>query len=166
MTVPPPPVAQGSYEWENRLENGIWTYSLEDIWKGLRSCYQDLAADVKKQYGVGLTQIGSMGISAMMHGYMAFDEAGELLVPFRTWRNTITGEAAKKLTELFDYNIPQRWSIAHLYQAVLNKEEHLSKLDFFTTLAGIYPLEADRKEGFRRRRCLRNVPNRSGRWPV
>ncbi len=90
----------------------------------------------KKQYGVGLTQIGSMGISAMMHGYMAFDEAGELLVPFRTWRNTITGEAAKKLTELFDYNIPQRWSIAHLYQAVLNKEEHLSKLDFFTTLAG------------------------------
>ena len=130
------PVAQGSYEWENRLENGIWTYSLEDIWKGLRSCYQDLAADVKKQYGVGLTQIGSMGISAMMHGYMAFDEAGELLVPFRTWRNTITGEAAKKLTELFDYNIPQRWSIAHLYQAVLNKEEHLSKLDFFTTLAG------------------------------
>jgi len=130
------PVAQGSYEWENRLENGIWTYSLEDIWKGLRSCYQDLAADVKKQYGVGLTRIGSMGISAMMHGYMAFDEAGELLVPFRTWRNTITGEAAKKLTELFDYNIPQRWSIAHLYQAVLNKEEHLSKLDFFTTLAG------------------------------
>lgn len=85
---------------------------------------------------MGLTQIGSMGISAMMHGYMAFDEAGELLVPFRTWRNTITGEAAKKLTELFDYNIPQRWSIAHLYQAVLNKEEHLSKLDFFTTLAG------------------------------
>ena len=85
---------------------------------------------------MGLTRIGSMGISAMMHGYMAFDEAGELLVPFRTWRNTITGEAAKKLTELFDYNIPQRWSIAHLYQAVLNKEEHLSKLDFFTTLAG------------------------------
>ena len=130
------PVAQGSYEWENRLENGIWTYSLEDIWKGLRSCYQDLAADVKKQYGTGLVHIGSMGISAMMHGYMAFDKAGELLVPFRTWRNTITGEAAKKLTELFEYNIPQRWSIAHLYQAVLNKEEHLSKLDFFTTLAG------------------------------
>ena len=130
------PVAQGSYEWENRLENGIWTYSLEDIWKGLRSCYQDLAADVKKQYGTGLVHIGSMGISAMMHGYMAFDKAGELLVPFRTWRNTITGEAAKELTELFEYNIPQRWSIAHLYQAVLNKEEHLSKLDFFTTLAG------------------------------
>ena len=130
------PVAQGSYEWENRLENGIWTYSLEDIWKGLRFCYQDLAADVKKQYGTGLVHIGSMGISAMMHGYMVFDKAGELLVPFRTWRNTITGEAAKKLTELFEYNIPQRWSIAHLYQAVLNKEEHLSKLDFFTTLAG------------------------------
>ena len=130
------PVAQGCYEWEFRLENGIWTYSLEDIWKGLRSCYQDLAADVKKQYGVGLTRIGSMGISAMMHGYMAFDEAGELLVPFRTWRNTITGEAAKKLTELFDYNIPQRWSIAHLYQAILNKEEHVKKVAFFTTLSG------------------------------
>ena len=130
------PIASGSHTWENRYENGLWTYSLDDIWTGLQDSYRDMAENVQKEYGVTIKKLGAIGFSAMMHGYMAFDEAGELLVPFRTWRNTITGEAAKKLTELFDYNIPQRWSIAHLYQAVLNKEEHLSKLDFFTTLAG------------------------------
>ena len=130
------PIASGSHTWENRYENGLWTYSLDDIWAGLQDSYRDMAENVQKEYGVTIKKLGAIGFSAMMHGYMAFDEAGELLVPFRTWRNTITGEAAKKLTELFDYNIPQRWSIAHLYQAVLNKEEHLSKLDFFTTLAG------------------------------
>ena len=130
------PVAQGSYEWENRLENGIWTYSLEDIWKGLRSCYQDLAADVKKQYGVGLTRIGSMGISAMMHGYMAFDKEGKLLAPFQTWRNSNTGKASEVLVDLFRYNIPLRWSIAHLYQCILDKEEHVKDIAFMTTLAG------------------------------
>ncbi|SFC09729.1 xylulokinase [Butyrivibrio sp. YAB3001] len=130
------PIASGSHAWENRLDDGIWTYTLEDIWGGLQDCYAKLAQDVEKQYGEKLTKVGAMGFSAMMHGYMAFDKAGELLVPFRTWRNTITEEASEKLTELFRYHIPQRWSIAHLYQAMLNGEEHVGKVDFFTTLAG------------------------------
>ena len=130
------PLAAGSYEWENQYVDGIWTYSLEDVWKGMQGCYQDLLKDVKEQYGATITKIGSMGFSAMMHGYLAFDKEDNLLVPFRTWRNTITEEAASKLTKEFNYNIPQRWSIAHLYQAVLNKEEHVKDVAFFTTLAG------------------------------
>lgn len=130
------PLASGSYEWENRYENNIWTYTLEDIWTGLRECYQRLAEDVREKYGVTLTTVGSIGISAMMHGYMAFSKDGELLVPFRTWRNTITEEAAAKLTEKFEFNIPQRWSAAHLYQAILNGEEHVKEIDYLTTLAG------------------------------
>ena len=130
------PVASGSHEWENRLENGIWTYTLEDVWTGLQDAYSNLAADVKAQYGVTLQKVGAIGFSAMMHGYMAFNGAGELLVPFRTWRNTMTGEAAEKLFSLFDYNIPQRWSIAHLYQAILNGEEHVKDIAYLTTLAG------------------------------
>ena len=130
------PIASGAHDWENRLENGIWTYSLDDIWNGLQDCYKNLAEDVKKQYGTELVKIGAIGFSAMMHGYMAFDEKDELLVPFRTWRNTITGQASDKLTEVFNYHIPQRWSIAHLYQAVLNAEEHVPSVRFFTTLAG------------------------------
>ncbi|MCH5210517.1 MAG: FGGY-family carbohydrate kinase [Oscillospiraceae bacterium] len=130
------PIASGSHDWENRLENGIWTYSLDDIWSGLQSCYADLAKDVEKQYGVKLTTIGAIGFSAMMHGYMAFDENKNLLVPFRTWRNSITGKAAEELTELFGFNIPERWSIAHLYQAILNGEEHIPSVKCFTTLAG------------------------------
>ena len=129
-------IASGSHDWENRLENGIWTYSLDDIWTGLQDCYSNLAADVKEKYGVALETVGSIGFSAMMHGYMAFNKEDELLVPFRTWRNTITGEASAKLTELFHYNIPQRWSIAHLYQAILNGESHVPEITFFTTLAG------------------------------
>lgn len=130
------PLASGSHEWENRLTDGIWTYTLDDIWSGLADCYADLASDVKKKYNVVLKKFASIGFSAMMHGYLAFDKEGELLVPFRTWRNTITEEAAAKLTEVFQYNIPQRWSIAHLYQAILKKEEHIGKIDFLTTLAG------------------------------
>lgn len=130
------PVAMGTYDWENRLENNIWTYRLEDIWKGLQGCYADLAEEVKKKYGEPLTTIGSIGFSGMMHGYMAFDDKGELLVPFRTWRNTMTEAACKELTPLFGFNIPQRWSIAHLYQAILSGEEHVGKIAFFTTLAG------------------------------
>ncbi len=130
------PLASGSYEWENQYVNGIWTYNLDDVWKGLQSCYQNLVGDVKEKYDVELTQIGSIGFSAMMHGYLAFDKEDYLLVPFRTWRNTITEEAASKLTKEFNYNIPQRWSIAHLYQAILNKEEHVKDVAFFTTLAG------------------------------
>lgn len=130
------PIASGSHEWENRLDNGVWTYTLEDIWKGLQDAYTNLAKDVKETYDLVLTDIGSIGFSAMMHGYMAFDGEGELLVPFRTWRNTMTGEAAEKLFTLFDYNIPQRWSIAHLYQAILNGEAHVPEISYLTTLAG------------------------------
>ena len=130
------PIASGDHEWENRLENGIWTYTLDDIWTGLRNSFSRLVADVQEKYGVALTKLGALGFSAMMHGYMAFDQEGNLLVPFRTWRNSTTGPAADALTELFSYNIPQRWSIAHLYQAILNEEEHVPQLAFFTTLAG------------------------------
>ena len=130
------PVAMGTHDWENRLENGIWTYSLEDIWNGFQSCYRSLCADVQEKYHMPLTRIGAIGISGMMHGYMPFDKEGKLLVPFRTWRNTITEEACKKLIPVFNFNIPQRWSIAHLYQAILNDEPHVKDIDFFTTLAG------------------------------
>ncbi len=130
------PIASGAHDWENRLENGIWTYSLEDIWSGLQDCYRKLAEDVQAQYGEKLTKLGAIGFSAMMHGYMAFNGKDELMVPFRTWRNTITEEASNKLTELFRYHIPQRWTIAHLYQAILNGEEHVADLRFVITLAG------------------------------
>lgn len=129
-------LAIGNHDWENQLVNNIWTYSLDAIWKGLQDCYQDMAKSVRTQYDVEIKTLGAIGFSAMMHGYMAFDKAGELLVPFRTWRNTITQEASEKLTSLFNYHIPQRWSIAHLYQAILNGEEHVGNVDFFTTLAG------------------------------
>lgn len=130
------PIASGSHTWENKFENGYWTYSLEDIHNGIRSCYADLAKNVAEQYGVTLETVGSMGVSAMMHGYMAFDKEDNLLAPFRTWRNTTTEQAANELTELFKFNVPQRWSVSHLYQAVLNKEEHLSRLAYINTLAG------------------------------
>lgn len=130
------PLASGGYEWENRWENGNWTYPLEQVWEGLQTCYARLAQEVRDQYGVALETIGAIGFSAMMHGYLVFDEDGELLMPFRTWRNTSTGPAAEELTRLFHFNIPQRWSIAHLYQAMLNGEEHLPRIDFQTTLAG------------------------------
>lgn len=130
------PIASGSHDWENQYENNIWTYSLESIWNGLQDSYTNMAQDVKEKYGVTLTNIGAIGFSGMMHGYMAFDKNDNLLVPFRTWRNTITEEAADKLTEIFGYNIPQRWSISHLYQAILNKEAHVKEVDFLTTLSG------------------------------
>ncbi|PFN97294.1 ATPase [Bacillus sp. AFS076308] len=130
------PIASGSHDWENSYVNNIWTYSIEDIWKGIQDSYQKMAKDVKQQYGVTLQTVGAIGFSAMMHGYMAFDKDGELLVPFRTWRNNITEQASKILTELFNYHIPQRWSIAHLYQAILNQEKHIADISFQTTLAG------------------------------
>lgn len=130
------PIAAGSHEWENQLLDKIWTYSLDAVWKGLRDCYAKLKADVLTRYGLKLETVGSIGFSAMMHGYMVFDKNDELLVPFRTWRNTITGEASGKLTELFGFHIPQRWSVAHLYQAMLNGEEHVSEIAYMTTLAG------------------------------
>lgn len=130
------PIAQGDHEWENRLENGVWTYAMEDVQSGMQDCYAKVVRDVERKYGIGITRLKAVGISGMMHGYLAFDENDELLVPFRTWRNTITEEASDKLTKLFNFHIPQRWSIAHLYQAILNKEAHVEKLAFITTLAG------------------------------
>ncbi|WP_345754219.1 FGGY-family carbohydrate kinase [Bifidobacterium pseudocatenulatum] len=129
-------IAAGDYGWASHLEDGLWSYSQEEIWTGLQTAYAALAEDVENAYGEKLTRVGRIGFSAMMHGYLAFDKNGELLVPFRTWQNTNTSEAHEKLSELFQYNIPERWSIAHLYQAVLNDEEHIGKVDFFTTLAG------------------------------
>ena len=130
------PIASGSYDWENQYVDHIWTYDIDEVQKGVQGCYSDLVRDVKEKYDVTLTRLAGMGVSAMMHGYLAFDEKDELLVPFRTWRNTITGEASKQLSELFQFHIPQRWSIAHLYQAILNGEEHVKDVRFFTTLAG------------------------------
>ena len=126
----------GSHEWENRFEDRMWTYSLDDVWSGVQAAYADLAADVAHRHDVRLETIGAMGVSAMMHGYLAFDADDELLVPFRTWRNTTTGRAASELSELFGTNIPLRWSIAHLYQAVLEDEPHVPHVRFLTTLAG------------------------------
>ena len=130
------PIAQGSYEWENQLVDGLWTYSKEVIWFGLQQCYADLRSDVRKQYGVEIEHLAAIGISAMMHGYLPFNKEGHLLVPFRTWRNTNTGPAAAELSKLFVYNIPLRWSISHLYQAILNEEAHVPDIGFLTTLAG------------------------------
>lgn len=130
------PIASGSHEWENRYINNIWTYTLDDIWNGLQDSYTKMAEDVKEKYEVTIEKIGAIGISAMMHGYMVFNKDEELLVPFRTWRNTITEKASEELTKLFNYNIPQRWSIAHLYQAILNDESHIEDIRFQTTLEG------------------------------
>ena len=112
------PVAEGGHTWENQYENGLWTYSLDMIWSGLQDAYQQLAKDVAEKYAAEIRTTSAIGFSAMMHGYMAFDKEDRLLVPFRTWRNTVTGQAAAELTKEFGFNIPQRWSIAHLHQAV------------------------------------------------
>ncbi len=130
------PLASGSHEWENQYENGIWTYSQEAIWKGLQDSYRKLSGEVLEKYGLPLQKIGAIGFSGMMHGYLAFDRDGNLLAPFRTWRNTMTEQASRELTELFQFNIPQRWSIAHLYQAILNGEAHVKEICHLTTLAG------------------------------
>ncbi len=130
------PIAQGSHTWENQLVDGLWSYSIEAIWNGLQNCYADLRANVLELYDEEIESLAAIGISAMMHGYMAFDKEEKILVPFRTWRNTNTGQAAKELSELFVYNIPLRWSISHVYQAILNNEEHVKDIVFLTTLAG------------------------------
>ena len=142
------PIAQGSHEWENQLVDGLWTYSTEAIWYGVEDCYADLRRNVKREYDCEIEQLASIGISAMMHGYMAFgpngkatrwapvSESEKILAPFRTWRNTNTGKAAAELSKLFNYNIPLRWSISHLYQAILNGEEHVKDITYLTTLAG------------------------------
>lgn len=129
-------IAQGAHDWENKLVDGIWSYSMEDIEAGIRDAYAKCAADVEAKYGVKLAKLAALGISGMMHGYLPFDEKGRLLVPFRTWRNVITGQAAAELSALFKFNVPQRWSIAHYYQAILNKEPHVPEVRWLTTLAG------------------------------
>lgn len=130
------PLASGDHAWENRYENHLWTYSLEDILEGMQECYARLAAEVKEKYNVTLETVKGMGFSAMMHGYMVFDKEGSLLVPFRTWRNSNTARASKELTEYLNFHIPERWSIAHLYQAILDGEEHVKDIAYITTLAG------------------------------
>ena len=130
------PIAQGSHTWENQLVDGLWTYSIEAIWYGLQDCYADLRRNVREQYDIEIETLAAIGVSAMMHGYMAFNKKQEILVPFRTWRNTNTAKAAAALSELFVYNIPLRWSISHLYQAILDNEEHVNDIDYLTTLAG------------------------------
>ena len=130
------PLASGAHDWENTLLDGVWTYSLDEIHTGMQACFAALARDVTEKYGVPLQKIGAVGVSAMMHGYLAFDQAGKLLVPFRTWRNTFTERAASELSALFRFNIPQRWSVAHLYHALLEKEQHIASLDHINTLAG------------------------------
>ncbi|MBE6883861.1 MAG: ATPase [Ruminococcaceae bacterium] len=130
------PIASGGHSWENRFEDGIWTYHMEDVWEGIPACYAALAKNVAELYGVELTTIGAIGISAMMHGYLVFDENDRQLAPFRTWRNTITEKSSAELTALFNHNIPQRWAISHLYHSILNKEEHVKEITFMTTLAG------------------------------
>ena len=130
------PIAQGSHTWENQLVDGLWTYSTDAIWHGLQDCYADLRRNINQQYGTDIETLAAIGVSAMMHGYMAFDKNREILVPFRTWRNTNTAEAAARLSELFAFNIPLRWSISHLYQAILGGEEHVKNIDYLTTLAG------------------------------
>ena len=130
------PIAQGAYEWENQLVDGLWTYSIDEIWHGLQTCYADLRQNVQKQYACDLKSLAAIGISAMMHGYMAFDQNQQILIPFRTWRNTNTGKAAAELSELFNYNIPLRWSISHLYQCILDGEPHVKDIKSLTTLAG------------------------------
>lgn len=153
------PLASGSYQWENQYVDGVWTYDLELVWKGLQACYQDLLSDVKKQYDVEITKLGSIGFSAMMHGYIALDKDDKLLVPFRTWRNTMTEEASVKLTGEFHYNIPQRWSIAHLYQAILNREEHVKDIAYLTTLAGYVHYKLTGKK-------VLGVGDASGMFPI
>ena len=129
------PLAQGSHTWENRLENGVWTYHLDDVWVGIQAAYADLRRDARERWGAEITGLAGLGVSAMMHGYLPFDREGRQLAAFRTWRNTMTEQAAAELTELFSFNIPQRWSIAHLYQAILNGEAHVKDIDFLATLA-------------------------------
>ncbi|GAB6100456.1 FGGY-family carbohydrate kinase [Halanaerocella petrolearia] len=152
-------IATGSHNWENSYIDGVWTYSLEEIWEGVQSSYRDMADDVKANYDVELTKVASIGFSGMMHGYLSFDKDDKLLVPFRTWRNNFTEEASKKLTDLFDYPIPQRWSIAHLYQAVLNGEDHVGEVNYMTTLAGYVHWKLSGKK-------VLGVGDASGMFPI
>ena len=152
-------IAQGSHEWENTLVDGLWSYSLADVEKGIQSSYSSLAADYTAKYGEELSEISAIGVSAMMHGYLAFDKEDNLLVPFRTWRNTNTETAAKELTELFSFNIPMRWSVSHYYQAIINAEAHVKEVSFLTTLAGYVHYKLTGKK-------VLGVGDASGMFPI
>ncbi len=153
------PISEAGFTWENELENGIWTYKLGDVWTAFKSCIKELKYNVENDYGTKLNKVGAIGVSGMMHGYIALDKDDNLLVPFRTWRNTITGEASSKLTEILGFAVPQRWSIAHLYQAILNGEEHVGSISYLTTLAGYvhYVLTGEKVMG---------VGEASGMFPI
>ena len=153
------PIAAGSHDWENQLVDGIWTYSMDAIHIGIRSCFAELAKDVQTKFGIKLTTVGAMGISGMMHGYLPFDRDGNQLAEFHTWRNTITGQAAEILSKEFGFNIPQRWSIAHLYQAILNEESHVAELTYLTTLAGYIHWQLTGKK-------VMGVGEASGMFPI
>ena len=153
------PIASGGFNWENTQVDGIWTYSLDEVWNGMQTSYSELGKDVKEKYNVALSKFKAIGISGMMHGYMVFDKEGKQLTPFRTWRNNITEKASEKLTALFNYPIPQRWSIAHLYQSILNDEDHVKEISHITTLAGYvhWKLTGQKKLG---------VGEASGMFPI
>ena len=151
-------LAGGAHDWENRFEGGYWTYHLDDVWAGIQDAYRDLARDYENTYGEPLTTVGALGVSAMMHGYLPFDKEGNQLAAFRTWRNTTTQPAAEALTERFRFNIPQRWSVAHLYQAILNGEDHVKGIAFLTTCLQLCALASHWREGAGHRRCLGHVP--------
>jgi len=153
------PMASGVHDWTNSYVDGVWTYSLDEVWAGIQASYKEMTKDVQAKYGVAIHTVGAIGFSAMMHGYMAFNKNDELLVPFRTWRNNITGEASEALTKAFDYPIPQRWSVAHLYQAILNQEEHIAEIDFLTTLAGYVHWQLTGKK-------ILGVGEASGMFPI
>lgn len=152
-------LAEGGFEWENQYIDGYWTYALEDVWKGLQGCYRELNENYKTKYSEDIKEVDSLGISAMMHGYLAFDKDEKLLVPFRTWRNTTTEQAADELSEKFKFNIPQRWSVSHYYQEILKGEEYVKDIEFLTTLAGYvhYKLTGEKVLG---------VGDASGMFPV
>jgi sugar (pentulose or hexulose) kinase len=160
------PLASGSYAWENQLEDGVWTYAMDDVWRGLSACYASLAKDVRSRYGLELSSVAALGISGMMHGYVALDGDGKLLVPFRTWRNNITGKACAELTPLLDFAVPQRWSIAHLYQSILDQQPHVPKLSRLTTLAGYvhWKLTGEHQMGVGEASGMFPIDPRTGDW--
>ncbi|MGZ6266991.1 MAG: xylulokinase [Candidatus Limnocylindrales bacterium] len=160
------PLASGSHAWENALKDGIWTYDMPDVWKGLAACYASLVRDVRARYSLELTTVAAIGFSAMMHGYVALDHEGELLVPFRTWRNNITGQACAELTPLLEFAVPQRWSIAHLYQSILDRQPHVSRISHLTTLAGYvhWKLTGEHKMGMGEASGMFPVDPRGGDW--
>jgi sugar (pentulose or hexulose) kinase len=160
------PLASGSHAWENQLEDGIWTYAMEDVWRGLSACYASLARDVRARYSIEFTTVTAMGVSGMMHGYVALDREGQLLVPFRTWRNNITGKACAELTPLLDFAVPQRWSIAHLYQSILEAQPHVPRIARLTTLAGYvhWKLTGEHKVGVGEASGMFPIDPRTGEW--